>query len=62
MIKNPVERAKWDIQRNKLLAKYSFLTPEDLSFNDGNKDAMLENLQIKLCVSPEDLNKILLKL
>jgi hypothetical protein len=57
---NAVEKNDtWIIQKRKLLNKYTFLTEEDLSFRDGNKNAMLENLQIKLCLNEEELEKIL---
>ena len=49
----------WIIQKRKLLNKYTFLTEEDLHFRDGNKNAMLEKLQIKLCLNEEELEKIL---
>ena len=49
----------WMVQKKKLLNKYTLLTEEDLRFRDGNKNAMLENLQIKLCLNEEELEKIL---
>ena len=62
MIKNPVERAIWELKKNGLLKKYSFLTTDDLSFNDGNKEVMLEKLQILLCVAAEELQTIIQKI
>jgi hypothetical protein len=57
---NAVEKNDtWIIQKRKLLNKYTFLTEEDLHFRDGNKNVMLENLQIKLCLNEEELEKVL---
>ncbi len=49
----------WNEQKVKLLKKFSILTDEDLTFRDGNKDAMLEKLQIKLGKNKEELDKII---
>ncbi|MCP9768669.1 CsbD family protein [Lacihabitans sp. LS3-19] len=48
----------WKVQKKKLLNKYTFLTEDDLAFRDGNRSAMLENLQIKLCLNENELEKI----
>ncbi|MBI5373047.1 MAG: CsbD family protein [Sphingobacteriales bacterium] len=50
---------KWDEQKAKLKARYGYLTEKDLHFADGKKEEMLNNLQIKLGKTKEELRKIL---
>lgn len=49
----------WLKKKKKLLKKFSFLDDNDVSFRSGNWEEMMEKLQIKLCVSKEDLEKLL---
>lgn len=49
----------WENKKKKLLKKFSFLDENDVSFRSGNREEMMEKLQIKLCVSKEDLEKLL---
>lgn len=56
---NTVEKNEiWKEQKKKLLKKFTFLTEDDLNYRDGNSNAMLENLQIKLCLNEEELSKV----
>lgn len=53
-----INESIWKVQKAKMLKKFSFLTEDDLNFRDGNKDAMLEKLQITLCLNGEELKKV----
>ena len=53
------QKNEWENTKKKLLKKFSFLEENDVSFRSGNQEEMMEKLQIKLCVSKEDLEKLL---
>ena len=55
---NPV-KGNWNEQKGKLKAKYSILTDEDLKYEDGKKDEMLEKVQTKLGKSKEEFTAIM---
>ncbi len=52
----------WDIQKVKMLKKFSVLTEDDLRFRSGDRDGMLEKLQIKLGKNKEELDEIITNL
>jgi uncharacterized protein YjbJ (UPF0337 family) len=49
----------WDEQKEKLKAKFSNLTDEDLDYEEGKRDEMLERVQIKLGKTGEELTAII---
>ncbi|HMK27457.1 MAG TPA: hypothetical protein VK483_15600 [Chitinophagaceae bacterium] len=49
----------WDEQKEKLKAKFSNLTDEDLNYEEGKRDEMLERVQIKLGKTGEELTAII---
>lgn len=48
-------KEEWRIQKSKLLKKFSVLTEDDLFFREGQKDQMLERLQLILGKNKEEL-------
>ena len=48
----------WYVKKAKLKKKYPFLNDEDLLYEEGKESEMYENLQIKLELSREELQKI----
>ena len=52
-------KGNWNEQKGKLKQKFAVLTDNDLMYEEGRKDEMLGNLQIKLGKTKEELNKIL---
>lgn len=61
---NPSETAvpfkgPWQEQKTKLLAKYDTLTSEDLTYEKGKKDEMLDKVQVKLGKTKEELAEII---
>lgn len=48
-------KEEWKIQKSKLLKKFSVLTEDDLFFREGQKDQMLERLQLILGKNKEEL-------
>lgn len=48
-------KEEWRVQKSKLLKKFSVLTEEDLFFREGQKDEMLERLQLILGKNKEEL-------
>jgi uncharacterized protein YjbJ (UPF0337 family) len=48
-------KGNWSEQKTKLKAKYTTLTDADLNFEDGKRDAMMNNLQIKLGKTKQEL-------
>ncbi|HEY1056613.1 MAG TPA: hypothetical protein VGE24_15810, partial [Emticicia sp.] len=48
-------KEEWRIQKAKLLKKFSVLTEDDLFFREGQKDDMLERLQLILGKNKEEL-------
>lgn len=53
---------KWKRQKAKLKAMFPTLDSDDLRYDYGMKEVMLNNLQIKLELSREELNSMLAKL
>ena len=49
----------WNERKNKLKQKFGFLTDNDLMFEEGKKEVMLEKLQIKLGKTKEELIRII---
>lgn len=45
----------WDEQKEKLKVKFSNLTDEDLSYEEGKRDDMLDRVRIKLGKTREEL-------
>jgi uncharacterized protein YjbJ (UPF0337 family) len=57
---NPTQpKGNWNYQKGKLKEKFSILTDNDLLFEQGKKDEMLKNLQIKLGKTKEELDNII---
>ena len=52
-------KGNWNEQKGRLKQKFAVLTDNDLMFEEGKKDEMLGQLQIKLGKTKEELNKIL---
>ena len=52
-------KGKWDELKGKLKQKYATLTDNDLLFEEGRKDEMMGNIQIKLGKTKEELHKII---
>ncbi|MDZ4708108.1 MAG: CsbD family protein [Saprospiraceae bacterium] len=52
-------KGNWNEQKGKLKQKFAVLTDNDLMFEEGQRDEMLGNLQIKLGKTKEELLKIL---
>lgn len=59
-IKNPEEL--WELQKAKLQLIFTQLNPEDFHYDYGRKDVMLNQLQVKLGISRDELNEILVGL
>jgi uncharacterized protein YjbJ (UPF0337 family) len=49
----------WNERKSKLKQKFGFLTDNDLMFEEGKKEVMLEKLQIKLGKTKEELIRII---
>ena len=49
----------WVEQKEKLKAKFSNLTDEDLNYEEGKRDEMLSRVQTKLGKTPEELTVII---
>ena len=59
-IMNSIETlGNWAEQKGKLKQKFATLMDNDLLFAEGQKEEMLEKLQIKLGKTKEELNKII---
>jgi uncharacterized protein YjbJ (UPF0337 family) len=54
----PLE-GNWNEQKSELKAKFSTLTDEDLRYEEGKKDEMLERVQVKLGKTKEEFQKII---
>ena len=52
-------RGNWLEQRRKLKEKFAILTDDDLLYEQGNKEEMLEKVQVKLGKTKEELRKII---
>jgi uncharacterized protein YjbJ (UPF0337 family) len=49
----------WEEQKGLLKQKFATLTDSDVIFSEGKKEEMFGRLQIKLCKTKEELNKII---
>ena len=49
----------WDEQKVKLKAKFPNLRDEDLEYEEGQREEMLKNLQVRLGKSKEELAAII---
>jgi len=49
----------WSERKSRLKMKFEFLTDNDLMFEEGNNDEMLEKLQVRLGKSKAELQKII---
>lgn len=49
----------WKERKDRLKQKFEFLTDNDLKFEDGTKEEMLNKLQIKLGKTKEELLRII---
>ena len=52
-------KGNWIEQKGKLKQKFAELTDNDLMFEEGKKEQMLGQLQIKLGKTKEELHKIM---
>ena len=52
-------KGNWNEQKGKLKERFAILTDNDLLFEQGKKDEMFGNLQIKLGKTKEELKKII---
>jgi len=52
----------WNEQRDKLKAQFPVLTDQDLQYEEGKKDEMLNNIQVKLGKTKEEMAAIFLSL
>ena len=52
-------RGNWLEQRRKLKENFAVLTDDDLLFEQGKKEEMLERVQVKLGKTKEELRKII---
>jgi uncharacterized protein YjbJ (UPF0337 family) len=58
MIKSIQGKANWNYQKRRLKEEFAILTDDDLLYEQGKKDEMLEKIQIKLGKTKEELDKI----
>ncbi|MFT6826810.1 MAG: hypothetical protein ACJA2S_004335 [Cyclobacteriaceae bacterium] len=56
---NTESKGNWNEQKGKLKKQFALLTDNDLMFEEGKKDEMLGNLQVKLGKTKEEFHKIL---
>ncbi len=52
-------KGNWNQQKAKLKQKFAVLTDNDLMYEEGRKEEMFANLQIKLGKTKEEFHKIL---
>jgi uncharacterized protein YjbJ (UPF0337 family) len=52
-------KGNWGEKKTKLKAQFSTLTDEDLKYENGKKDEMLEKVQIKLGKTKDELSTII---
>lgn len=53
---------QWEQQKDKLKKKFVWLTDNDLLFQDGKYDDLMERLQTQLGKTKEELRKIISEL
>jgi len=56
------QTVKWEVQKRELQKRFAVITNSDVMFKPGQKDLMLEKLQIKLGKTKEQLDAIISKL
>jgi uncharacterized protein YjbJ (UPF0337 family) len=56
------ENKNWNEQKAKLREKFAVLTGNDLLFEDGRKEAMMQKLQVILGKTKEELTLLISKL
>jgi uncharacterized protein YjbJ (UPF0337 family) len=49
----------WNERKSRLKMKFELLTDNDLMFEEGNNDEILEKLQVRLGKSKAELQKII---
>ena len=59
---NTTIKGNWKEQKEKLKRKFTNLTDDDLTFEDGEKDEMFERLQYKLGKKKGELHRIIASL
>jgi uncharacterized protein YjbJ (UPF0337 family) len=52
----------WTYKKGKLKKKFAVLMDHDFNFIEGQKEDLLEKIQLKLGLTREELNKILAEL
>jgi uncharacterized protein YjbJ (UPF0337 family) len=52
-------KGNWNEQKTKLKLQFTTLTDEDLKYENGKKDEMLEKVQIKLGKTKDELSSII---
>ena len=58
-IKSNEVQGNWTEQKEKLKQKFGTLTDQDLAFEEGKKNEMLERVQTKIGKSKEELQAII---
>jgi len=58
----PKITGNWNEQKSRLKKKFAVLTDNDLMFEEGKNDEMLDKLQLTLGKSKEELRRILTSL
>ncbi|WP_291114621.1 general stress protein CsbD [Flavobacterium sp. UBA6135] len=61
-LKSPVKNNNWNNKKRILKAKFTSLTDADLRFDDGNKNAMLSKVQVRLGMTKDELSSLLASL
>jgi uncharacterized protein YjbJ (UPF0337 family) len=59
MTRSKQGKDNWNYQKSKLKEEFAMLTDDDLLFEQGKKDEMLEKIQIKLGKTKEELDMII---
>jgi uncharacterized protein YjbJ (UPF0337 family) len=55
-------KGNWNEQKAKLKQKFVNLTDADLSYEEGNREEMMEKLSIKLNKTKQELSRIINRL
>lgn len=58
----PGKDGYWNIRKEKLLRKYECLSSKDLDFKQGEENAMIELLSVKLGKSDQELLNLIINL
>ncbi|GGD27272.1 general stress protein CsbD [Flavobacterium orientale] len=61
-LNSPVKNNNWNNKKRILKAKFTSLTDADLRFDDGNKNAMLSKVQVRLGITKDELSSLLASL